>query len=72
MTTAGIQKIILEETKQRPLEMQSEILDFILYLKSKNTSKSKLDKLPLSLLQTDEIIHLEKEFADYKNLYPHE
>jgi len=72
MTPAAIQDIILKETKQLPLSIQSEILDFVLYLKNKHASKSELDKISLSLLQADELLHLESEFADYETLYPHE
>ena len=72
-----IEKLILKETKGLPPFALNEVLDFILFIKEKklkkndDTFKSNLE-FELSLLDHKEIVHLEEEFQDYKELYPHE
>jgi hypothetical protein len=72
-----IEKLILKETKELPAFALNEVLDFILFIKEKklkkndDTFKSNLE-YELSLLDHKEIVHLEEEIKDYKELYPHE
>ena len=71
-----IEKLILKETKGLPPFALDEVLDFILFIKEKklkkndDTLKSSLES-ELSLLDHKEMAHLEEEFKDYKELYPH-
>ena len=71
-----IEKLILKETKGLPPFALDEVLDFILFIKEKklkkddDTFKSSLES-ELSLLDHKEMAHLEEEFKDYKELYPH-
>ena len=72
-----IEKLILEETKGLPPVALNEVLNFILFIKEKklkkgdDTFKSNLES-DLSLLDHKEMVHLEEEFKDYKELYPRE
>jgi hypothetical protein len=67
----NIPDIILQETKHLSDDLLKEVLDFILFLKSKNPNPSTESNI-LSSLQQDELVHLEDEFKNYKNLYPNE
>jgi hypothetical protein len=72
-----IEKMILKETKGLPSFALNEVLDFIQFIKEKKLKtnddnlKSNLE-FELSLLDYKEMAHLEKEFKDYKELYPRE
>ena len=72
-----IEKMILKETKGLPPFALNEVLDFIQFIKEKklkrddDTLKSNLE-FELSLLDHREMVHLEEEFKDYKELYPRE
>ena len=70
MTGNNIPEIILEETKHLPDDLLKEVLDFILFLKTK--SHSSTDAQILYSLQQNELSHLEDEFENYKLLYPNE
>jgi hypothetical protein len=63
--------IILEEAKHLPDDLLKEVLDFILFLKSKSDN-SFCENITLSAMQQDELIHLESEFENYKLIYPNE
>ena len=72
-----IEKLILKETKGLPPFALNEVLDFILFikekkLKKKNHSFSSDLESELSLVDHKEMIHLEEEFRDYKELFPRE
>ena len=73
-----IEKIILKETKGLPPYALNEILDFIQFIKEKKVKKKGVDifknslNQELSLLDKKEMAHLDEEFKDYKELYPHE
>jgi hypothetical protein len=71
MHNNNIPEIILEETKHLPDDLLKEVLDFILFLKTKN-SHSSTENQALSSLQQNELLHLEAEFENYKHLYPNE
>ena len=70
MLTNSIPDLILQETKQLPDDLLKEVLDFVLFLKSKN--KLSDHENALSALQQTELKHLESEFENYKEQYPHE
>jgi len=73
-----IEKLILKETKGLPPYALIEILDFIQFIKEKKLKKTREDmfkdslNLELSQMDKKELFHLEEEFKDYKELYPHE
>jgi hypothetical protein len=71
MLSNNIPDIILEEAKHLPDNLLKEVLDFILFLKTKsNTSVTEITEL--QSLQQNELTHLEEEFENYKLLYPNE
>lgn len=74
MTTAQLEKKLLNYTKGLPKETLQEVIDFIQFLKHKQKKKSADDDLTaeLALLNDGQTAHLEKEFEDYKRLYPSE
>lgn len=77
---APIQDVIWANIKDLPKESISEILDFIVFVRTKNfrpevlEQPAKHDSLhyELSVLDKAETSHLELEFEDYQSLYPHE
>ena len=78
MSKVLIEKMIIEETKDLSFETLNEILDFIQFLKTKkfvNLREKSFEKKinnDLSELNKVSLIHLEEEFLNYKELYPHE
>jgi hypothetical protein len=71
----NIEKLILKETENLPQNVLREILDFILFIKEKRFRNKKYDiedslNYDLHLLDNKELLHLEEEFRDYKELYP--
>lgn len=71
MTTVQFEKLVIEKTKDLPLEMLEEILDFIQFLREKNKNKfSKKITSTLNNLNKSQISHIDDEFANYKKLYP--
>ena len=72
-----IEKLILKETKGLPPFALNEVLDFILFIKEKKLKKKNYSfssdlESELSLVDHKEMIHLEEEFRDYKELFPRE
>jgi hypothetical protein len=78
MSKAELEKMITDETKNLSIESLTEILDFIQFIKAKKykraRKKSFEKRLTDELADLNEIslIHLEEEFANYKELYPRE
>jgi hypothetical protein len=70
MDVHQIEQKILQNTKELPVEALNEILDFVLFIKNKNSKKKMKDDL--SFFRKNELDHLEMEFKDYKEIYPHE
>lgn len=69
---------LLQEVESLPSDALQEALDFVEFLKIKR-ARGGAPVLPdkplhaeLSALDMNELIHLEKEFAGYRDLYPHE
>jgi len=73
MTTAQLEKALIKYSKGLPKEALEEILDFIQFIRQKRLKKGD-DNLTaeLSILSKSQAEHLEKEFEDYKKLYPNE
>ena len=78
MSKALLEKMIIEETKKLSFETLNEILDFIQFVKSKklkNIAEKSFGKSinnKLTELNQTSLIHLEEEFSNYKEIYPHE
>lgn len=78
MTKVLLEKMIIEETKALSFQTLNEILDFIQFIKAKKIKNRVADYLEkdinieLSELNTVSLMHLEEEFSNYKELYPHE
>ena len=79
MNQQEIEQTILKETQGLSFNALQEILDFIQFLKIKNLrevtnykDQEQAIRNELKTLELDSFAHLEKEFADYKELYPHE
>lgn len=73
-----IERLILKETENLPQNILNEILDFILFIKHrrlKNTENNLVEddlNNDLHILDNKELLHLEEEIRNYKELYPHE
>lgn len=78
MTKAVLEKMIVKETKDLSIETLNQILDFIQFIKAKrlkNFMEESFEKgmnNELNELNKMSLIHLEEEFANYKEQYPHE
>ncbi len=74
MSKTVIEKMIIEEAKDLSVESLNEILDFILFIKTKKMKKAfeKDIKTELDSLNKMSLVHLEEEFLNYKELYPRE
>ena len=78
MSKAIIEKMIVEETKNLSSEALNEILDFIQFIKTKKFKKLVEESFDEDIetnlyeLNTVSLLHLEDEFANYKEKYPHE
>ena len=78
MSNVVLEKMILEETKGLSFHTLNEILDFIQFIKAKKIKNRVADSLEkdinikLSELNTVLLMHLEEEFSNYKEVYPHE
>ena len=70
MAISNIPDLIVQETKQLPENLLKEVLDFVLLLKRKNELGENNNEL--STMQMTELSHLESEFENYKELFPHE
>lgn len=75
MLESELKEKILKETTDLSSETLNEVLDFIKFLKSKKLKKGskKINlKEELSELNKHSLMHLEEEFSNYKEIYPHE
>lgn len=71
-----IEQLIIKEIEGFTLYALNEVLDFIQFIKKKrfNNIKEKRpinnSNIELHTINENEMIHLEDEFKDYKDLYP--
>jgi len=78
MTKAVLEKLIVKEAKDLPTETLNQILEFIQFIKAKRLEKfgdepfEKAINNELNDLNKMSLLHLEEEFANYKEQYPHE
>jgi hypothetical protein len=74
----AIAKMFFDETKDLPFDALNEILDFVQFIKSKNSiitaKKSFANNIHKNLrdLKDTSLMHLEEEFSNYREQYPHE
>lgn len=73
MNTTQLENELLRYTKGLSKEALREVIDFVLFLRQKRL-KSSTNNLTqdLSIMNEEQTEHLEKEFKDYKKLYPSE
>ena len=73
MNTKQLENELLQYTKGMSKEALREVIDFVQFLRQKRlkapTSNLSQD---LSIMSSEQTAHLEKEFEDYKTLYPSE
>ena len=78
MSNVSLEKKIIDETKNLSTETLMEILDFIQFLKIKNQRPKNQDSYiskvsdELSAKEQYSLKHLEDEFQNYREKYPHE
>ena len=79
MTTLEIKDTLSKEVDSLPAEALHEVLDFVEFLKVKRLKIGLETSKPnqvvfdeLNVLGANSQMHLEEEFADYKESYPHE
>ncbi len=70
MTVAQLEKTLLAYTKGLPKEAIREILDFVQFIRQQRMSNKDSIKAELTRLNHSQAAHLEKEFKDYRKLYP--
>ena len=78
MTAIEIKKTLVNEVEELSVEALQEVLDFVEFLKIKrwrnpgqSASQSSLAD-ELHALEMNSLVHLEEEFANYKEEYPYE
>lgn len=79
MTAIEIKKTLVKEVEELSGDALQEVLDFVEFLKIKRwreAGQSKPSQLSVSdelrALEMDSLVHLEEEFANYKEDYPYE
>ncbi|MBN1450464.1 MAG: DUF2281 domain-containing protein [Anaerolineales bacterium] len=79
MTTIEIKKTLAKEVEELSGDALQEVLDFVEFLKIKRwreTAPPQSSRLSvadeLRALEMDSLVHLEAEFATYKEDYPYE
>jgi hypothetical protein len=72
MKSAELQNNIVQHIKGLPEEALQEILDFVQFLRYKKGQNYPADNINYELdkLDNKELQHLERELANYKDLYP--
>ena len=78
MSKTLLEKMIVDETKNLSVDILNEILDFVQFLKAKRLGSQRNNSLKirvkdeLSGLNAVSLVHLEEEFANYREQYPYE
>ena len=72
--TVDFENVILQGIRGLPKQYVSEVADFVLFLRQKAIQNNDFYdfKKELSLLNEQEISHLEEEFKDFDKLFPKE
>ncbi len=73
MSTTQLENELLRYTKGLSKEALREVIDFVQFLRQKRLkSSSNSLSQDLSIMSSEQTVHLEEEFRDYKKLYPSE
>jgi hypothetical protein len=81
METSQLRRIISSGIEGLPVESLKEIADFVVFVRLRSLKPLMFEKQDdlalelsreLALLNTNELLHLEEEFATYERTYPHE
>lgn len=73
MNTTQLENELLRYTKGLSKEALREVIDFVQFLRQKRIkSSSNSLSQDLSIMSSEQTVHLEEEFKDYKKLYPSE
>ena len=79
MTAIELERTIAQETRGLSWPALEEVVDFIRFLKTKEGQTREITpdrreriQTGLATLEADSLAHLEAEFADYQERYPHE
>lgn len=72
MKTENLEKQLILTTKGLNKQDLKEIIDFAQFIRQKKMKNLDNLSLELSALNNAQLEHLEEEFNDYQNLYPHE
>lgn len=73
MNITQLEKELLRYTKGLSKEELREVIDFVQFLRQKRLkSSSNSLSQDLSTMSSEQTLHLEEEFKDYKKLYPSE
>ena len=78
MNQISYEKLIISGIKGLPNETLREVADFVYFLRRRSADPKGFDEEQyrslleedLASLEKSEVEHLEKEFADYEQLYP--
>lgn len=69
--TIDFEKVIIQGIKGLPQQYLGEVADFVIFMRQKSL-KAYNFKEELSILNENEIKHLEEEFKDFDKLFPKE
>ena len=72
MTTSQIQKTLYNYTKGLPKDALQEVLDFVQFIRQRTLKYSKKPSQKKPSLSSSQTLHMEKEFENYKLLFPSE
>ena len=79
MTAIEIKKTLVKEVEELSVDALQEVLDFVEFLKIKrwrnpgqSTSSQQRVTDELHALEMNSLVHVEEEFANYKEEHPHE
>ncbi len=72
MRVEQLEKELLRHTKGLPKDVLQEIIDFIQFLRQKKMIDKNNIMVKRTQLSASQTAHLEEEFKDYKQIYPHE
>jgi len=71
MTAIQLQKEIMQHIQDLSKETLQEVFNYIQVVRLKKNKKDNIEE-SLAQLDNDELLHIEKEFANYQALYPRE
>lgn len=70
MSNPVLENLVAEETKNLPDTCLQEVLDFILFLKKKQSVSSANHPNPFYGISAGDTQHLQEEFLNYNSIFP--